>query len=88
MARNSGGAIPATPGIEVVNEPELSIVAFRSVDGEAASQRIFDHLSTTRELHVSSTVIDGEFTLRLAYLSHRTSIVIARKAIELIAEAV
>lgn len=88
LAEWSAEALHSTPGIEVVNEPELSIVAFRSVDGDAASQRIFDHLSSTRELHVSSTVIDGKFTLRLAYLSHRTSIATARRAIELIAEAV
>jgi aromatic-L-amino-acid decarboxylase len=88
LAEWSAETLADTPGIEVVTEPELSIVAFRSVGGDAASQRIFDHLSSTHELHVSSTVIDDRFTLRLAFLSHRTSMDIARRAIALVGEAV
>jgi len=88
LAEWSAGTLADIPGIEVVTEPELSIVAFRSVDGDAASQRIFDHISSTHELHVSSTVIDDKFTLRLAFLSHRTSMNIARRAIALVREAV
>jgi aromatic-L-amino-acid decarboxylase len=88
LAEWSAEALAGMSGIEVLTEPELSIVAFRSVEGDAASQRVFDHISSTRELHVSSTVIDGKLTLRLAFLSHRTSIETARRAIALIAEAV
>jgi aromatic-L-amino-acid decarboxylase len=87
LAEWSAETLAGMAGIEVVTEPELSIVAFRSVRGDAASQRIFEHLSSTSELHVSSTVIDGLFTLRLAFLSHRTSMDIATRAITLIAEA-
>jgi len=88
LAEWSAATLAEMRGIEVVTQPELSIVAFRSLDGDATSQRIFNHLSSTRELHVSSTVIDGKFAIRLAYLSHRTSMATARRAIGLIAEAI
>jgi aromatic-L-amino-acid decarboxylase len=87
LAEWSARTLADIPSIELVTQPELSIVAFRSVNGDAASQQIFDHISSTRELHVSSTVIDGRFTLRLAYLNHRTSMDTARRAIALVVES-
>ena len=64
--------IDAIPGIFTVVDPELTVVAFRSVDGDAGSHRLHDASNAGPRVHVSSTTIEGQFTLRLAFLSHRT----------------
>jgi len=78
--------IAAIPGFEVVCGCDLSVVAFRAVAGNAESRRIFDAVNATRELHLSSTTVDGHFVLRLAFLSQRTDMGVARRAIELLRE--
>lgn len=67
------------PNINVCNEPELSIFAFRYEDpraSKALNNRINELL--VQEIHkdgrvfLSSTTINGEFALRIAILSFRT----------------
>lgn len=80
-------ALAATPGIEVIADPELSIVAFRSVAGDDASRAIAQHMNNSGDVHVSSTTVDGRFIVRLAFLSQRTTHDVAGRAVELIREA-
>jgi aromatic-L-amino-acid/L-tryptophan decarboxylase len=69
----------AALGFEVGPEPELSIVTFRwaprGVGPERANvmnQRIVDDVRRDGRIFISSTMIDGRFTLRLAVLAFRT----------------
>jgi glutamate/tyrosine decarboxylase-like PLP-dependent enzyme len=66
-------------GFEVGPPPELSIVPFRwapaGMSGEEAdrlNQRLVDGVRHDGRVFLSSTVLDGRFTLRLAVLAFRT----------------
>ncbi len=74
-------------GIEIAAEPELSIVTFRADAGDDVSQRIAAHMNASRQVHVSSTTINGLFHIRLAFLSQRTTQDVAATALELVSEA-
>ena len=68
------------PAIDLPWEPQLSIVALRlaprpgaSVEDENDRNRAFlDRINASRRVFLSSTLIGGRFTLRMAILSHRT----------------
>lgn len=67
------------PGIEIVAEPQLSVVAFRLVrqglDGEALNRLNRDliaRVNARQRIHISGTVLAGSFVLRICVLSFRT----------------
>jgi glutamate/tyrosine decarboxylase-like PLP-dependent enzyme len=73
-------------GFEVGPEPDLSIVTFRWIPPGAtleqaneANQKIVDDFRRDGRIFLSSTLIDGRFTLRMAAVSFRTH----RKTIDL-----
>ena len=73
-------------GFRVGPEPELSIVTFRWApagtsleEANRQNQRILDGVTKDGRVFLSSTMIDGRFTLRLAVLAFRTH----RKTIDL-----
>jgi aromatic-L-amino-acid/L-tryptophan decarboxylase len=57
---------------EVLAEPDLSVVAFRVRGGEAANRAFLARVNASQRVVLSSTVVDGRFTLRVAILAHRT----------------
>jgi len=65
--------LEAMPGVELATGTDLTVISFRSTAGEARTRTIFDGINASRIAHVSSTTIDGLFTIRLALLSQRTS---------------
>src|SRR5262249_38255579 len=76
LARYLFEELSATPGFETPWDPELSVVAFRyrprSGDDEAFNRRLLDRILASRRVFMSSTLIDGRFTIRPCILSHRT----------------
>jgi aromatic-L-amino-acid decarboxylase len=69
----------AALGFEVGAEPDLSIVTFRWVppgasleEANALNGRIVEHLLRDGRIFISSTMLDGRFTLRCAVLGFRT----------------
>ncbi len=88
LAAWTAESLAAMPDIEVIADPELSIVAFRSTRGNGVSQSIARHMNDSGDVHVSSTTVDGRFVVRLAFLSQRTSQDVARRAVALIGEAI
>lgn len=66
----------AALGFEVGPEPELTVVPFRFVpegqDADDFNKRLLAYLHKDGRVYISSTVIDGRFTLRAAILSFRT----------------
>ena len=87
LASWAADEIRHTDGLELACEPELSIVVFRSTRGDDASRHIFDRINRSGIAHVSSTTIDGRFTVRLAFLSQRTSSAIVERVLETIKDA-
>ena len=67
------------PGIEIVAEPQLSIVAFRLVrpglDAKALdrlNRDLIERVNARQRIHISGTVLAGAFVLRICVLSFRT----------------
>ena len=75
---------------EVGPQPDLSIVTFRYLPGrgdpDAFNRRLIDSVQRDGRVFISSTVIDGRFTLRLAVLSLRTHLETVDLAITILRE--
>lgn len=87
LAASSAAALERLPGIDVMDEPALSVVAFRATAGDEETRRIADHINRSRDIHVSSTTVGGQFLVRLAFLSQRTDLTVAERTVELVSEA-
>jgi aromatic-L-amino-acid/L-tryptophan decarboxylase len=77
-------------GFEVGPPPDLSIVTFRYLprrgDPDAFNRKLVDAVQRDGRVFISSTMIDGTFTLRLAVLSLRTHLETIDLAIEILRE--
>ena len=75
---------------EVGPPPDLSIVTFRYLprngDPNAFNRRLIDAVLRDGRIFISSTMIDGRFTLRLAVLSLRTHLETVDLAIDILRE--
>ena len=74
------------PAIELVTTPSLSVVAFRGPDNDT-TQHIQNTLNGSGDVFVSSTTVDVQDCVRLAFLNQRTTQVHVDRAIDLVAEA-
>ena len=73
------------PELEVPWRPQLSNVAFRLRDGgEEDNRRLLERINASRRIFLSSTVLDGRYTLRISVLSHRTHGDRIEEAVEII----
>ena len=76
LARYFYERIAAVPGFELGPEPDLSVVTYRYVpehgDANEFNQRLLARILEDGKVFVSSTSLDGVFTLRLAVLNFRT----------------
>ena len=72
LAAAAAARLRELPGIEVLLEPELSIVAFRDRGRDGDTERILAALNDCGRLHVSSTTLDDRTVIRLAFLHPRT----------------
>ena len=87
LARKVYDALVDVDGLEVPWEPQLSIVAFKSSRGNAATDRMLEEINGSRRIYLSATELDGERYLRVAVLSHRTDESRIDEAIEIISKA-
>ncbi len=67
------------PGIEIIAEPQLSVVAFRVFRADlgkeelnALNRRLLERINARRRVFLTSTVLDGKFVIRICVLSFRT----------------
>jgi len=76
LARWAYEELRRTPGCECLDEPQLSVVAFRFVprrgDANTFNRRIQQRVNGYRRVYLSSTTFDGAFVLRFCILSFRT----------------
>ena len=63
-------------GIEIVAEPQLSIVAFRHVvqgaDLNALNRELIERINARKRVMLTGTVVDGDFVIRICVVSFRT----------------
>jgi aromatic-L-amino-acid decarboxylase len=61
------------PQLEIPWEPQLTVVPFRLRDAdEATNRRFLDMINASKRVFLSSTVVHGEYVLRVCIVSHRT----------------
>jgi len=63
-------------GIEVVAEPQLSIIAFRllkpGVDPDALNHDLMARINARQRVMLTGAIVDGKFVIRICVVSHRT----------------
>lgn len=76
LARYFHGRLSETPGFETGPVPDLSVVTYRYIpkrgDPDEFNERLAAEVRKDGRVFLSSTLIRGRFTLRLAVLSFRT----------------
>jgi len=79
LARLAADGLRRMPGVEIVAEPELSLVAFRvtqpDLDDEATNalnHRLLEAVNRRRRVYLTGTTVRGRFLLRICVLSFRT----------------
>jgi aromatic-L-amino-acid decarboxylase len=89
LTRWATGELATIRGIEIVAEPQLSIVAFRlarpdlGAEAENALNREFlAAINRRKRVYLTGTMLDGKFVLRICVLSFRTHLDRVREGIE------
>jgi aromatic-L-amino-acid decarboxylase len=79
LARLATSTLRTIAGIEILAEPQLSILAFRLVrpglEGEALDElnrRLLERINARRRVFLTSTLLRGRFAIRICVLSFRT----------------
>jgi glutamate/tyrosine decarboxylase-like PLP-dependent enzyme len=77
-------------GFQVGPPPDLSIVTYRAIprrgDSDDFNRRLLEAVVKDGRIFISSTVLDGAYTLRLAILAHQTHLDTVELAIEILKE--
>jgi aromatic-L-amino-acid decarboxylase len=76
------------PGFECLAQPDLSAFAFRYIpkegDVDAFNRKLLKTIVASKKLYLSSTVLNGEFVIRICILGFRTHKPDVKRAFELI----
>lgn len=79
LARYAEGALRQMAHVEIVAEPQLSLLAFRvnppGLDGEAleeVNRRVIAHVNGKQRVLLTGAVVRGRFLIRICILSFRT----------------
>jgi aromatic-L-amino-acid decarboxylase len=79
LASHAADALRAMPGVELVAEPQLSLLAFRatlpgatSAELDARTRRLAARVNEKQRVLLTGAVVEGRFLLRMCILSFRT----------------
>jgi aromatic-L-amino-acid decarboxylase len=79
LARHAADELRRIPEIEIVAEPELSLVAFRHrapgrspAERDALNRRLLQRVNARQRVHISGAVVGGAFVLRFCVVVFRT----------------
>ena len=90
LARYFREKLMAMPGFEVGAEPKLSVTTFRYIptleDANSFNKKLLQLILKDGRIFLSSTNLNGHFTLRLAVLAFRSHLRTVDLALEVIAE--
>ena len=92
LARHLYEELRALRGLEVPWEPELSIVGFRCAratadESDAATAELLEQINRSGRVFLSSTVVDGQMTIRACILSVHTHRDRIDELVEIVREA-
>jgi aromatic-L-amino-acid/L-tryptophan decarboxylase len=92
LARYFHDAISRLPGFEVLNYPELSVVAFRYIpkdtDPDRFNKKLVEEIQKDGRVFLSSTLVNGNYTIRLAVLSFRTHLDTIKLALQILTQKI
>ncbi|WP_246562885.1 pyridoxal phosphate-dependent decarboxylase family protein [Streptomyces roseirectus] len=98
LAAHVHDTLSGVTALEVPHRPDLSTVIFRvrpadtgpaaAARADDASRRLLERINAHRRVVLSSTAVDGRYTLRLCVVSHRTHHDRVTEALEIIAAEV
>ncbi|MEO3977628.1 aminotransferase class I/II-fold pyridoxal phosphate-dependent enzyme [Streptomyces sp. CAU 1734] len=71
LAESVHRALADLPELDVLT-PDLTVINFRLRGGEEINRTLLETIHADRRVHLTSTRIRGEYTLRLCVLNHRT----------------
>ncbi len=81
--------LSAIPELELPWKPDLTVVPFRLRRGDdAANKRLLEAINASKRVFLSSTIVDGRFTIRACILAHRTHRDRIEECIDIVAKAV
>jgi aromatic-L-amino-acid decarboxylase len=81
-------ALAADARIDVLWPPQLTVLAFRLAGADDETQKRFlDRINASKRVFLSSTVIDGRYTLRICIVNHRTHKDRIEECIEIVSRA-
>ncbi|MFQ5334645.1 MAG: pyridoxal phosphate-dependent decarboxylase family protein [Flavobacteriales bacterium] len=90
LARYFYEEVAKIPGFETGPEPELSVCTYRYVpkngDANDFNQKLINAMHNDGRVFISSTLIDGKFTLRFAALAFRTHLNTVDTLLEMLEE--
>jgi aromatic-L-amino-acid decarboxylase len=86
LARRAADQLRADPRFEVLDDPQLSVVAFRRRGPDQAGEELLRRVNARRRVFLSSTRIGGRYVLRLCVLSFRTHADRVQEAIDALRE--
>jgi aromatic-L-amino-acid decarboxylase len=79
LARWAAEALRGMEGVELVAEPQLSLLAFRArragasaAEGDASSRRLMAKVNEKQRVLLTGAVVQGRFVIRMCVLSFRT----------------
>lgn len=79
------------PGFECLSVPDLSVITFRyrprKGEVEAFNRQLLENIIKSKRLYLSSTLLKGEFVIRVCILSFRTHHPEMEEAFEIIKTA-
>jgi aromatic-L-amino-acid decarboxylase len=92
LARYFYEEIQKVEGFEVGPYPDLSVVTFRYIpkkgDANEFNERLVKEIQHDGRVFLSSTTLDGRYTIRLAVLAFRTHLETIEQALQILAEKV
>ena len=90
LARYFYTKIQEIEGFETGPEPELSVITYRYLpknrNADEFNKMLLDEVVKDGRIFISSTLLDGNFTLRLAILSFRTHLKTIDLALQILKE--
>jgi len=91
LARHAAEGLRAIPGMEILAEPALSVIAFRlrpagKTDGagDDLTRRLLERVQARDRIFMTATTLAGAYALRLCILSYRTHAERVEEALEII----
>ncbi len=72
LAAYAAAELRKIDGIEIVAEPQLSILAFRLAGDDAKNRELLQRINARKRVMLTPAVVGGRFVIRICIVSHRT----------------